>query len=53
MFDLRITTFHEFRMFVKLIRNEPITEEDIKTILPSFEKAINDLKIAEEAQKGK
>lgn len=43
MFDLRITTFNEFRMFVKLIRNEQITEEEINKLLPSFEKSIDEL----------
>jgi hypothetical protein len=38
MFRIEITSLHEFRMFVKLIRNEPITEEEINKLLPGLEK---------------
>jgi len=51
VFDLRITSLHEFRLFIKLIRNEPITEEEIKVLLPSFEKDITDLNKAIEGNK--
>ncbi len=37
MFELRITTLHEFRLFVKLIKDEQISEEEIKALLPSLE----------------
>jgi hypothetical protein len=37
MFKLEITSLHEFRMFVKLLRNEPITEEEISKLLPGLE----------------
>lgn len=47
MFDLRITTFNEFRMLVKLIKNESITEEEIKILLPSFEESTRKLIEAE------
>lgn len=47
MFDLRITSFNEFRIFVKLIRNEQITEEEIAKLLPSFEESTRKLIEAE------
>ena len=46
MFNLHITSLHEFRIFVKLIRNEPISEDEIKILLPGFEKDIKDLNSA-------
>jgi predicted transcriptional regulator len=51
MFRLEITSLHEFRVFIKLIKNEPITEEEIAKLLPGLEQATADLKAAEEAQK--
>jgi hypothetical protein len=47
MFELHITSLHEFRLFVKLIKNEPITEEDIKVLLSDLEKSTSDLVAAE------
>jgi hypothetical protein len=51
MFRLEITSLHEFRIFVKLIKNESITEEEIAKILPSFEKDTADLNKAIEENK--
>lgn len=43
MFRIEITSLHEFKVFIKIIRNEPITEDEIKVLLPSFEKSTSDL----------
>lgn len=49
MFRLEITSLHEFRIFVKLLRNEPIDEQEVKDLSDSLKETTNKLLAAEKA----
>ncbi len=47
MFELKITSLQEFKMFIELIRNEPINEEDVKALSNELAEATQKLTDAE------
>lgn len=52
MFELKITSLQEFKVFIGLIRNEPIDPEEVAKLLPGLEEATTNLINAEKTQEG-
>lgn len=53
MFEIHITSLREFRLFVALIKNEPIDPEEVKALSITLEESTAKLLAAEKAQEGK
>lgn len=51
MFEIRITSLHDFRIFVKIIKGENLDENEIKTLSASLSSTADRLIAAEETQR--
>ena len=51
MFRLEITRLHDFRVFVKIIRGQDLSDEEIKELSQDLGESADKLLAAEEARK--
>lgn len=53
MFEIKITSLHEFRLFVRLIRMRDVTDEEIQRLSAELGESADKLLAAETTQKEK